>query len=44
MNTITKKSAALIILTAMISREASAFCGFYVSKADGALTVMGTKM
>jgi len=37
MNTITKKSAALIILTAMISREASAFCGFYVSKADGAL-------
>lgn len=32
-----KKVAALIILAAMISHEAIAFCGFYVSKADGTL-------
>jgi Na+-translocating ferredoxin:NAD+ oxidoreductase RnfD subunit len=32
-----KKLAALIILAGMISHEASAFCGFYVSKADGTL-------
>lgn len=32
-----KKLAAFIILASMISHEASAFCGFYVSKADGTL-------
>ena len=32
-----KKTATLLILLAMISHEASAFCGFYVSKADGTL-------
>ena len=32
-----KKIAAFIILAAMISHEAAAFCGFYVSKADGTL-------
>jgi hypothetical protein len=32
-----KKVAALIVLVAMISHEAVAFCGFYVSKADGTL-------
>lgn len=32
-----KKVAALFVLVAMISQEASAFCGFYVSKADGTL-------
>jgi Na+-transporting NADH:ubiquinone oxidoreductase subunit NqrB len=32
-----KKLAAFIILAAMISHEAIAFCGFYVSKADGTL-------
>src|SRR5204862_5860446 len=32
-----KKFAALIILIAMASHEAIAFCGFYVSKADGTL-------
>ena len=32
-----KKIAASIILAAMISHEATAFCGFYVSKADGTL-------
>ena len=32
-----KKGAALIVLAAMISHEAAAFCGFYVSKADGTL-------
>src|SRR6185369_3268174 len=32
-----KKIAALIILAAMISHEAIAFCGFYVCKADGTL-------
>ena len=37
MKAFTKKLAALILLTAMISRDAAAFCGFYVSKADGTL-------
>jgi hypothetical protein len=32
-----KKIAASILLAAMISHEAAAFCGFYVSKADGTL-------
>jgi hypothetical protein len=32
-----KKLAAFFILAAMISHEAAAFCGFYVSKADGTL-------
>lgn len=32
-----KKGAAVFILAAMISHEAAAFCGFYVSKADGTL-------
>jgi len=32
-----KKIAASIILLAMLSHEAIAFCGFYVSKADGTL-------
>src|SRR5205809_404377 len=37
MKPFTKKLAALILLAAMISHEATAFCGFYVSKADGTL-------
>ncbi len=37
MKPFTKKLAALIILAGMISHEAAAFCGFYVSKADGTL-------
>jgi Na+-translocating ferredoxin:NAD+ oxidoreductase RnfD subunit len=37
MNPILKKGAALLILLAMLSHEAAAFCGFYVSKADGTL-------
>jgi Na+-translocating ferredoxin:NAD+ oxidoreductase RnfD subunit len=37
MKPILKKGAALLILAAMISHEAIAFCGFYVSKADGTL-------
>lgn len=32
-----KKGAALLVLAAMIGHEATAFCGFYVSKADGTL-------
>lgn len=32
-----RKTAAVIILVTMISHDAAAFCGFYVSKADGAL-------
>ncbi|HXB43843.1 MAG TPA: DUF2330 domain-containing protein [Puia sp.] len=32
-----KKFAAVAIMLAMLSHEAIAFCGFYVSKADGAL-------
>ena len=32
-----KKAAAFIILITMITHEATAFCGFYVSKADGTL-------
>lgn len=37
MKPFTKKLAAFIILASMISHEAMAFCGFYVSKADGTL-------
>ncbi|HEX7905682.1 MAG TPA: DUF2330 domain-containing protein [Chitinophagaceae bacterium] len=37
MNAFTKKLAALVILVGMIGHEAVAFCGFYVSKADGTL-------
>lgn len=37
MNAFSKKIAALVILAGMISHEAAAFCGFYVSKADGTL-------
>jgi hypothetical protein len=37
MNAFSKKLAALVILAGMISHEAAAFCGFYVSKADGTL-------
>src|SRR6185295_5779837 len=37
MKPIMKKGAALILLSAMITHEAAAFCGFYVSKADGTL-------
>jgi hypothetical protein len=32
-----KKGAALVILAALFTHEAAAFCGFYVSKADGTL-------
>jgi Na+-translocating ferredoxin:NAD+ oxidoreductase RnfD subunit len=32
-----KKLAAFVLLAGMISHEAAAFCGFYVSKADGTL-------
>jgi len=37
MKSFRKKIAAIILLTAMIAHDASAFCGFYVSKADGTL-------
>jgi hypothetical protein len=37
MKPIMKKGAAIIILASMITHEAAAFCGFYVSKADGTL-------
>jgi len=37
MKPIMKKGAAMILLSAMITQEAAAFCGFYVSKADGTL-------
>lgn len=37
MKPIMKKGAAMIILAAMLTHEAAAFCGFYVSKADGTL-------
>ncbi len=37
MKPILKKGSALIILAAMFTHEAAAFCGFYVSKADGTL-------
>lgn len=37
MKPILKKGAALVMLVAMFTHEASAFCGFYVSKADGTL-------
>ena len=32
-----KKISAIILLIAMVSHDAAAFCGFYVSKADGTL-------
>jgi len=32
-----RKAAAAVILVSMISHDAAAFCGFYVSKADGTL-------
>jgi hypothetical protein len=32
-----RKAAVLVILVSMVSHEAAAFCGFYVSKADGTL-------
>ena len=37
MKPIMKKGAAMILLSAMITHDAAAFCGFYVSKADGTL-------
>ena len=37
MKPVMKKGAAIIILASMITNEAAAFCGFYVSKADGTL-------
>jgi hypothetical protein len=37
MKPIMKKGAAMVLLLAMITHEAVAFCGFYVSKADGTL-------
>jgi hypothetical protein len=37
MRSLTKKMAAVLILIAMASNQAMAFCGFYVSKADGTL-------
>jgi len=32
-----KKISAIVLLIAMVSHDAAAFCGFYVSKADGTL-------
>ncbi len=37
MRTVTKRIASVTILISMLSHEAAAFCGFYVSKADGTL-------
>lgn len=37
MKPLMKKGAAVLVLAAMIGHEAAAFCGFYVSKADGTL-------
>jgi len=37
MKPVIKKGAAIILLISMITHEAAAFCGFYVSKADGTL-------
>jgi Na+-translocating ferredoxin:NAD+ oxidoreductase RnfD subunit len=37
MKPILKKGAAVMLLLAMLTHEAVAFCGFYVSKADGTL-------
>src|ERR1700750_2178307 len=37
MKSFRKKIAAMIFLTAIVTHDASAFCGFYVSKADGTL-------
>ena len=37
MKAIARKITALVVLIALITHEAAAFCGFYVSKADGTL-------
>ena len=37
MKPFSKKLAAFVILSGMVAHEAAAFCGFYVSKADGTL-------
>jgi hypothetical protein len=37
MKSLMKKGAAFILLAATVTHEAAAFCGFYVSKADGTL-------
>jgi len=37
MKSVKKKITAITVLIAMVSHEATAFCGFYVSKADGTL-------
>ena len=37
MRTVTKKVTAIMVLLTMLAHEASAFCGFYLSKADGTL-------
>jgi Na+-translocating ferredoxin:NAD+ oxidoreductase RnfD subunit len=37
MRTSMRKAGAVVILITMISHDAAAFCGFYVSKADGTL-------
>jgi hypothetical protein len=37
MKPVIKKGAAVVLLISMITHEAAAFCGFYVSKADGTL-------
>lgn len=37
MRSFIRKIAAILVLIAMISNQAMAFCGFYVSKADGTL-------
>jgi hypothetical protein len=37
MSSLVKKTAAFILLFIMLANEAVAFCGFYVSKADGTL-------
>lgn len=37
MHSTTKKWVATLLLVAMVGHEAMAFCGFYVSKADGTL-------
>lgn len=37
MRSFIRKVAAVLVLVAMISNQAMAFCGFYVSKADGTL-------
>jgi Na+-translocating ferredoxin:NAD+ oxidoreductase RnfD subunit len=37
MRSVTRKIAAVLVLIAMMTNETMAFCGFYVSKADGTL-------